>query len=128
MSSIIWFKKDLRCRDNQALTIALDNELAPSALFIWPNQAKVFLTYSRPQIAAILRYLPLLEQELTNLGVSLDIIHAKENETEVDTLKSYLNKKKPRFLYFNKKHEGYKRSYIINSRFIGNDTCFTINY
>lgn len=101
----IWFNKNLRIQDNDSLYEFLKKESSTDGVFIWPNKNAVFEKYSRPQIAALLRYLPTFAEKLSQLGIDLKVLHAKDKESEAQVLLKHLSNKKSKSLYFTKSYE-----------------------
>ena len=74
---LLWFRNDLRIRDNPALTYALNNGVTDAIFFISPKQ------WAKHQLAAIkidfiIRHAQLLKQQLASLGITLHLIEAAD--------------------------------------------------
>jgi deoxyribodipyrimidine photo-lyase len=83
MPSLVWFRTDLRVRDNPALYYACE-EGAVEALFVLTPVQWQEHTISPHRLALMLRSLDQLSLDLSKLGITLRIVESTDYETSIE--------------------------------------------
>ncbi|NVK25499.1 MAG: deoxyribodipyrimidine photo-lyase [Gammaproteobacteria bacterium] len=89
MSSIIWFRNDLRVHDNPALHQALslrekDADYKISAIVFYPKKQWLLHDWSEIKIDFYKRHVQLLAAQLAKLNIQLDVVEVDDFSQQVD--------------------------------------------
>ncbi len=83
---LLWFRNDLRVRDNPALNFAIQNQVGEAIWFDSFEQWKSF-HYSDLKIDFMRRHAQLLKYQLNHLGIKLEVVKAPFFKDQISYLK-----------------------------------------
>jgi deoxyribodipyrimidine photo-lyase len=87
IDTIFWFRRDLRLKDNTALTKALSNGKNVQPVFIFDSNILDSLPRNDARVSFIYRQLERVQKELTQYGASLLILHGKPHRVLAELCK-----------------------------------------
>lgn len=89
MTQLVWFRNDLRCADNAALTAACQQGEPVRACFITTPAQWREHDWSPARLRLVIDHLNALSVELGKLGIPLDVIDSHDFEASIGQLDDY---------------------------------------
>jgi len=101
MEALVWFRCDLRLKDNPALRNAFENSEKVHAIFIFSNKQLKKHNEANVKIDFIIKNLFLLEKKLTELNVPLTIIKSDGFDNDASLIREFIDKKNINTVFWN---------------------------
>ena len=93
MEALVWFRSDLRLKDNPALRNAFENSKKVHAIFIFSKNQLKKHNEANVKIDFIIKNLFLLEKKLTRLNVPLTIIDSNGFDNDASLIEKFIENK-----------------------------------
>ena len=93
MEALIWFRSDLRLKDNPALKNAFEHSKKVHAIYIFSNKQLKKHNEANIKIDFIIKNLFLLEKKLTELNIPLTIIESDGFDNDASLISKFIDKK-----------------------------------
>ena len=101
MEALVWFRSDLRLKDNPALRNAFENSKKVHAIFIFSKNQLKKHNEANVKIDFIIKNLFLLEKKLTRLNVPLTIIDSNGFDNDASLIEKFIENKNIDKIFWN---------------------------
>ena len=123
MTQLVWFRNDLRISDNPALTAACKQGEAVRACFLVTPEQWQEHDWSPARLRFVVDHVNALSDDLSRLGITLDILDARKFEDSVDVFLSHCQAQGVKHLHFNEEYgvNERRRDKTVHQRFASTD-------